>query len=173
MTVRGFLTWYLGTVATVSASGAVMWHDIQSRKHVDIAAIVAPPPTPAPVMNVTDVSPQSPAAEPIQAPLPKAASRRSQTASLPVPPLPAAQPATNATRVVSGSTRVAKPRLTAKSVPRTPMYQSPDVERYPGYASGYAAAYPPAIVAPWQMQPYPGYHPYRRYYVRYPYFSAY
>ena len=110
MTVRGFLAWYLGTVTTVSALGAVMWHDIQSRKRVDTAAVVAPSIPPASIANVADVPPRSPAAEPIQATPPRLTSHQSQTASLPVPPLPVAPPSAHAIRVASGATtRVAKP----------------------------------------------------------------
>jgi hypothetical protein len=184
MTPRGFLAWYLGTVAMVTASGAVMWHDLQSRKHTDRTAAVAPRVTPAPVTAVADAQPRS--AEPNQAPSAKPVPQRSQLAStpLPIPPTPPTmQAGAHPTRVASSApqstTRTARARPMARAVPRVPSYQSPsyagppEIDSYPGYASGYAPAYPRAVMAPWQMQSYPGYYPYRRYYVRYPYYSAY
>jgi len=177
MTVRGFLVWYLGTVALVGGVGATTWHGIQMRRHVETAGVVGPPlalpvaPEPA---VVADVKPQQPLAEPA----PRAApvrQQKSQTASLPVPPLRAAPPATRATHV-AGVVHTMKPRVIAKATVPAPGYPPtphPQPPPYPGYASGYAVAYPPVAVAPWQMQPYQAYYPYRRYYMRSPYYSAY
>ena len=166
MTVRGFLAWYLGTVAMVSAAGAVMWHGIQLRKHAEIAAVVAPQPpaTPAPPQTVAEAQPQQPVVEQNQTVLPALRPHRSSTASLPLPPLHAAPPPDRSARVASGATQpwtpTAKPRAAARVTARAPSYryQYPpsvavrEAEPYPGYGSGsYVVAYPPAMVAPWQM----------------------
>ena len=169
MTVRGFLAWYLGSVTMASALGAVMWHDIQVRKHVDTAAVLAPAIMPAQIATVAEVPPRIAAVEPAQATPPnKAGSAGSRTASTPVSPPRAISSPGHSTRV-AGNTAKARPVI--RTARRAPSYQRglPDWESYPGYAS----AYPQAVVAPWQMQPYPGYYPYPRYYARYPYYSAY
>ena len=183
MTVRGFLAWYLGTVAMVSASGAVMWHGIQSRRHVDTATVMAPQPpaTPAPPQAVAEAGPQQPVAAPSQPALPKLQAHQSPSAALPVPPLRPTPPADHTTRVASRATQpwsyAASPRPAAKAAARAPRYQPPPPmpaqaeQANPGYGPGpYVVAYPPAEVAPWQMPPYAYryYYPYRRYYVRYP-----
>src|SRR4029077_7273794 len=59
MTVRGFLAWYLATVALVSASGVGAWHGIQSRRHLDTAAVVPLPAseTSPPSQQIADARP--------------------------------------------------------------------------------------------------------------------
>jgi len=174
MTVRGFLAWYLGSVTMASALGAVMWHDIHVRRHVDAAAVIAPAMMPAQMATVTDVPPAiAPTDPPLPTPPlptpPKAGSAGPRAALTPVSPPRTAQSPSHPTRVASNT---AKARPVIKTARRVPSYQRPglpDWEAYPGYAS----AYPQAVFAPWQMQPYPGYYAYRRYYARYPYYSEY
>jgi hypothetical protein len=178
MTVRGFLACYLGIVAMVSASGATMWRDIQLRKHPATATVVAAPiiqatNLPSPIATAPDMASASAAEEPIEAAPPKVVSRPSETAS---PPAPRGNPpAVHATRVTSSATRPAAHLVrTVKSVPHVPRYPGPAyVAPYPRYASGYVAPYSPVVMAPWGMQAYPRYYPYRQYYPRYPYYPAY
>jgi hypothetical protein len=174
MTVRGFLAWYLGSVTMASALGAVMWYDIHVRRHVDSVAVIAPAIMQAQVATANDVPPAIAAVEATQATPNKAVSAGPRTVSTPVSP-PRVTPSAGHAARVAGNTAKARPVI--RTARRAPSYHRPglpapglrDWEAYPGYAS----AYPQAVFAPWQMQPYAGYYAYRRYYPSYPYYSAY
>jgi hypothetical protein len=169
MTVRGFLAWYLGSVAMASALGAVMWYDIHVRRHVDSVAVIAPAIMPAQMATANDVPPAIAAVEATQATPNKAVSAGPRTVSTPVsPPRAASSPG----HAIRGAGNTAKARPVIRTARRAQSYHRPglpDWDAYPGYAS----AYPQAVFAPWQMQPYAGYYAYRRYYPTYPYYSAY
>jgi hypothetical protein len=181
MTVRGFLAWYLTTVAMVGVSGAAMWHGIQSRKQLEQVALIAPQTSPAPMVSQTVAEPSPP-----QATVTQNQSSPPKPPTAAVSPLPALRPAPvdHTTHVASTALSRRYPatrsRPTATVALHPPRYHYPPVvvaqgaEPYPSYPPGpYVAAYPPVAVAPWQVQAYPYYYRYYRYYARYPYYSAY
>lgn len=182
MTIRGFLAWYLTTVAMVGVSGAALWQGIQTRKQMESIVAVAPQ-APAPVLAEVESRPPVTAPAPAALPTPRPQQSSAATA-LPAPPLRPAPPAGRGARVASSalsrSTSAQKPRPAARTVARAPSYRYPPAVAaqgagaYPGYGPGsYVVAAPPVVVAPWQTRRYSYYYPYYGYYVRYPYYSAY
>lgn len=182
MTVRGFLAWYLTTVALVTASGAAMWHGIQSRKHLETAAAVAsqPPATPPPSQQVADFKQTELAASQDQAAPPKLRTLQSSSAALSLPPLRVpVQP--DSSKQASGSATQPwiagpKPRPSSKVVARAPTHRYPRTvvaQRAYGYTyygpGSYVIAYPPSV-APWQMRRLAYRYPPYGYYARYPYY---
>jgi hypothetical protein len=183
MTVRGFLAWYLATVALVSVSGAGAWHGIQSHKHLDNAAVVQPPAseTSPPTPQVADAKPmQLAASDQVEATPPKRHPPESNTAPLPLPPLHVPMQSGNKTQIASGAAQpwIASPRprpapkVTARAsthrYPQTVVVQRAAV--YPNYGPrSYVLAYPTSV-APWEVRRYAysyapyGYYPRYRYY---------
>ena len=183
MTVRGFLAWYLTTVALVGVSGAAMWHGIQAHRHPDTAALVAPPAeTSPPSAQVADVQPtQLAASDQAEATPSKLRTPQSGAAHQPLPPLRVPTQPGSAALAAGGATQPwiagLKPRFPAKVAARAPTHRYPRTvvaqraDIYPYYGPGsYAFAYPPGV-APWQIRryayyypPYGFYTPYRFYY---------
>ena len=182
MTVRGFLAWYLTTVVLVSASGAGAWHGIQSRRHINTAAVLPPP-----AMETSSSSPQVANAEPMQltesgqfeVTPPKVHPPQSNAAPLPLPPLLVPMQSHSATQTASAgatppwiaSIRPRRPRKVAASAsthryPRTVIVQRADIYPYRGPGS-YVPAYPPA---PWQVSRYAYYYPPYGYFPRHGYY---
>ena len=181
MTVRGFLAWYLATVALVSASGAGAWHGIQSRRHLDTAAVVPPPAseTSPPSPQLADARPmQLTASNQVEVTPPKVHPPRSNAAPLPLPPLPVPMQSHSATQTASGATQPwiagIRPRPARKVVARASTHRYPQTviaqraDVYPHSGPGaYERAYPPA---PWQVPRYAYYYPPYGYYPRYSYY---
>jgi hypothetical protein len=178
MTVRGFLAWYLTTVAMIGASGAAMWHGIESRKQLERIALIVPHASPAPAASQSAAeTPLPPAQNQSSPPKPRVA------ATSPLPALRAA-PVDHTSRVASVALRpgvvAARPRPATRVTVHPPRYRYPpagvaqEPAPYPSYPpESYVVAYPPVAVAPWQMRGYPYTYPYYRHYARYPYYSAY
>jgi hypothetical protein len=179
MTVRGFLTWYLTTVAIMTASGAGMWYGIQLRKNSETAAFVVPPvETSPPSQQTAEVQQTLPTTPQDQAALPRLRPSQSNAAAL--PPLHVPMQSDNQRQAASSSTQpwIARlnPQHARKVAARAPTYRSPRTvvargeDAYTYYSSrSYATAYPPAM-APWRMQRYGYYYPPYGYYRRYPYY---
>ena len=183
MTVRGFLGWYLATVALVIASGAGVWHGIQSRRHLDAATIVLPSALEAssPSPQVGDAKPmQLTASDLVEPPPPKPHPPLSNAAPLPLPPLHVPRQSDGATQTASSATQPwiasLRPRPTRKVVAHTSTHRYPQTviarraDVYPYYGPGpYAPAYPTGV-APWQVRHYAYYYPPYGYYPRYRYY---
>ena len=183
MTVRGFLAWYLAAVALVSASGAGAWHGIQSRRHLDAAAVVPPPAseTSPPSPQLADAKPmQLTPSDQVEVTPPKLHPPQSNAAPLPLPPLHVPMQSDRATQTASGATRPwiagLRPRSARKVASRASTHRYPQTvvaqrtDVYPYYGTGsYVLAYPTGV-APWPVRRYAYYYPSYGYYPRYSYY---
>ena len=183
MTVRGFVAWYLATGALGSASGVGARHGIQSRGHLDPAAVVLPPAseTSPPSPQVADAKPmQFAASDQIEAAPPKLHPPQSNAAPLPLPPLHVPMHSDSPTQTAAGATqpgiaslrprpaRKVAARTSTHRYPQTVVARRPDV--YPHYGPGsYVPAYPTGV-APWQVRHYAYYYPPYGYYPRFRYY---
>ena len=176
MTVREFLTWYLTTVAAVTASGTSMWYGIQLRKNSETAAFVVPAAEPS--QQAVDVQQTLPATSQDQVALPKP--RPSQSSAAALLPLHVPMQSDSQKRSANGSTQPwiagLNPQHARNVAARAPTHRSPRTvvargeNAYTYYSSrSYAIAYPPAM-APWRMRRYGYYYPSYGYYGRYPYY---
>jgi hypothetical protein len=179
MTVRGFLTWYLMTVAVVTASGASMWYGIQIRKNADTAAVAASPSEASPPsQQVADLQQTLPATSQGEAAPPELHPPQSSTATLPQLHVP--RQTGGARLAVNGATQPwiagRKSQPVQEVAPQAPTHRYPRivVARGTGVhtdneSGSYVIAYPPAMPL-WRMRRYAYYYPPYGYYPRYPYY---